>query len=754
MNCIVDKLAQDILASNLAVSQLSTFSVQMGEKITAIQSKVSTIFSDNEEKKWQENLAILSAGKGAKFDFSSGQEFEKGDAMLSSEVGHKITSLETDVFELRSEFKAYVNSVNKKLDGQNKSLLDLKQLGSQDRISHLEKETAVREKLSELESSFSQLLERTSGLKVDGDSSKKALDHVLIEFGDMKKQNMNVQRDLIDLEQSLSGLNSNLADLLQSVADNQSEDERLSFKSPDSTEEFNEDRKEGTVAFKLAQINKKASALRDVLGNRLNNMENFVYKLRDELEANKVYESSLQRLEVGLKDLESDKQNMQSKLEGLNTRLNELTSENADILGKQENTQSELNSIKVSNQHLSVSSENSRQEAKSLVQDLELKLLQLISESEKRVETRLMQEFLLNIDSGIHNKNKEKETSTEAQYGILLQKDVEMQSWLQKLETRIAALEDDMGFAKNCCNKSTQGFNTRTEFDTSSESETSWGSFDRGDHFSPQLLSLFEGKKEKLREFLMLHDQLSAHISGSNVARGCNEESAAGDAGISMYGKEYWNYFDSQILNVSSPIFKLHTLILREVNKLMMEDGTGMADFALESTGGSIITCRCSPTFEGSTKVVSVMGFPLWKETPTPRVVIQPDIHAGNCWPFKGSAGRVAIKLATEIHITSVSYQHIPPSISLTGHISSAPKSFLVYGLASETDDPGTLLGSFVYDIDSENYTPLQTFQIRYSDKTDAKEKLRFGMVSFVVNENYGNENFTCLYRFRVHGQL
>ena len=131
--------------------------------------------------------------------------------------------------------------------------------------------------------------------------------------------------------------------------------------------------------------------------------------------------------------------------------------------------------------------------------------------------------------------------------------------------------------------------------------------------------------------------------------------------------------------------------------------------------------------------------------------LFQPDIHAGNCWPFKGSSGRIAIKLASEIHITSVSYQHIPPSISPSGHLSSAPKSFLVYGLTFETDDPGYFLGTFVYDIYAEDFVALQTFKINYEDAAD-KEK-RFGMVSFVINDNYGSENFTCLYRFRVHGR-
>ena len=523
MNCIVDKLAQDVLASNLLVSQLSTFSVHMEEKVTAIQSKVSSIFSQNEPKKRQENLATLSAGKEARFDSPTGPGgFEKtSEATLSSQVSHRVTSLETEALELRSEFKAYMNSVNKMLDGLNKSLLDLKQVGSEDRISHLEKENAVREKLSEFETLFSQLSEKTSGLKMDEESSKKRLDHVLGEIDDLKKENGNVKIELNLMTEGLSGLDSNLADLLKLLSDSEFEDERLSSKSSDSVNEFNL-HGESTAAFKLAQVNKKASALREVLGDRLNNIESFVYKLKDALETNKVYESSFQRLQVGLKDLENDKENMQFKLQELAARLNELTSENADILRKHEEVQSELNGIKVSDQDLRVMTENNRKEAESLTQNLESKLLQLISDSEKQLETRLVQQFLQNIDSAItefKTKNAE-EALKQAQLGESFGQKDEMESWREKLETRMAALEDDVVSVKNCCKKSGTS-SEATNFDTSSETENSWNSFDWENGVSSQLLGLFEGKKEKLREFLMLHDRVSAHLSGKQQFSQC-----------------------------------------------------------------------------------------------------------------------------------------------------------------------------------------------------------------------------------------
>lgn len=58
---------------------------------------------------------------------------------------------------------------------------------------------------------------------------------------------------------------------------------------------------------------------------------------------------------------------------------------------------------------------------------------------------------------------------------------------------------------------------------------------------------------------------------------------------------------------------------------------------------------------------------------------LQPDVHPGNCWAFKGSYGYLVIGLSMKIVPTAFSLDHTPKSLSPTGNISSAPRDFNVY---------------------------------------------------------------------------
>eukprot|EP00057_Strongylocentrotus_purpuratus_P010450 XP_011664924.1 PREDICTED: uncharacterized protein LOC586381 [Strongylocentrotus purpuratus] len=174
-------------------------------------------------------------------------------------------------------------------------------------------------------------------------------------------------------------------------------------------------------------------------------------------------------------------------------------------------------------------------------------------------------------------------------------------------------------------------------------------------------------------------------------------------------------------------------------------DKTGMVDYALESAGGSIISIRCSETYAFKTALFSLFGIPLWYLSNSPRTVIQPDVHPGNCWAFKGTQGYIVIQLAAAIKPTAFSLEHIPKALDPAGIIDSAPKNFTVWGLRDEYDHDGYLLGSYVYDVDS---SPLQFFPVQNQDS---------GPIQFVelkIGSNHGNMEYTCLYRFRVHGVL
>ncbi|XP_061456453.1 SUN domain-containing protein 1 isoform X11 [Rhineura floridana] len=185
-------------------------------------------------------------------------------------------------------------------------------------------------------------------------------------------------------------------------------------------------------------------------------------------------------------------------------------------------------------------------------------------------------------------------------------------------------------------------------------------------------------------------------------------------------------------------------IIVNNALKLFSQDKTGMVDFALESGGGSILSTRCSETYETKTALISLFGIPLWYFSQSPRVVIQPDMYPGNCWAFKGSQGYLVVRLSMMIYPTAFTLEHIPKTLSPTGNITSAPKDFSVYGLENEYQEEGVLLGQYMYDQDGE---PLQMFQVM-----ETSEK-PFQIVELRIFSNWGHTEYTCLYRFRVHGR-
>uniref|UniRef100_A0A1A8KI38 Sad1 and UNC84 domain containing 5 n=1 Tax=Nothobranchius kuhntae TaxID=321403 RepID=A0A1A8KI38_NOTKU len=171
-----------------------------------------------------------------------------------------------------------------------------------------------------------------------------------------------------------------------------------------------------------------------------------------------------------------------------------------------------------------------------------------------------------------------------------------------------------------------------------------------------------------------------------------------------------------------------------------------MADFALETQGASVVSTRCSETYRTRSACVTLFGFPLWYPSESPRTVIQghPVLLPGKCWAFHGVQGTLVISLSHPVRISHVTLDHLPRYNSPTGRIDSAPKDFEVYGMKNDTEE-GTLLGSFTYD---ENGDPTQTFELlKASDVV-------YRFVELRVLSNWGHVEYTCVYRFRVHGKM
>lgn len=93
---------------------------------------------------------------------------------------------------------------------------------------------------------------------------------------------------------------------------------------------------------------------------------------------------------------------------------------------------------------------------------------------------------------------------------------------------------------------------------------------------------------------------------------------------------------------------------------------------------------------------------------------------------------------------TAFTYEHIPKQISRDGNIDSAPRKFQVRGLEDEGDVKGHLLGNYVYE---DNGHPMQHYLVQ-----DPNPKA-FQLIELIILSNHGHHEYTCLYRFRVHGR-
>ena len=159
---------------------------------------------------------------------------------------------------------------------------------------------------------------------------------------------------------------------------------------------------------------------------------------------------------------------------------------------------------------------------------------------------------------------------------------------------------------------------------------------------------------------------------------------------------------------------------------------------------------------------------------------------------MEGSNGQITFKLSTPVVVESVSIDHVSSNIIPEGRYKSAPKRLKIIGYPScdeieancgavgfDLSDPIDI-ALFEYDVKGPG---VQTFESAYAKamaslpepplkKKDEQSGLgsrsdscsmqtscsmppRVGIVAIEVKvlENWGNPDFTCLYRVRVHGE-
>ncbi|KAG8042309.1 hypothetical protein G9C98_004943 [Cotesia typhae] len=187
--------------------------------------------------------------------------------------------------------------------------------------------------------------------------------------------------------------------------------------------------------------------------------------------------------------------------------------------------------------------------------------------------------------------------------------------------------------------------------------------------------------------------------------------------------------------------------IVKEILKTYNADKTGKVDYALESAGGQIISIRCTQSYSVNTRAFKVLGFTLYYESSDPRTVIQGhSLQPGVCWAFQDFPGYLVIKLRSPIQVTGFTVEHAPKSILPNNEIKSAPKKFNIWGLKEENDSDPVLFGEYEFldNDESLQYFPVQNFNV--------VEPYEF--IELKIHSNHGQLDYTCLYRFRVHGTL
>ncbi|KAJ7440102.1 hypothetical protein B0H11DRAFT_2253262 [Mycena galericulata] len=204
-------------------------------------------------------------------------------------------------------------------------------------------------------------------------------------------------------------------------------------------------------------------------------------------------------------------------------------------------------------------------------------------------------------------------------------------------------------------------------------------------------------------------------------------------------------------------------------------------DFALHSSGAAVIPSLTSPTYalRRSTLHGRIWGYITGNGVlggRPPVTALHYDIHDGHCWPFAGSQGQLGVVLSAPVYIEDITIDHVAAAVAVNGR-TSAPRDMEIWAMVEGQDNVAKLkawraentqrrdheparpkmlptfpeyirIASFQYNIHSPN--SIQTFPV------DAEIKglgIDFGVVVLMVKSNWGMDEYTCLYRVRVHGQ-
>jgi len=164
-----------------------------------------------------------------------------------------------------------------------------------------------------------------------------------------------------------------------------------------------------------------------------------------------------------------------------------------------------------------------------------------------------------------------------------------------------------------------------------------------------------------------------------------------------------------------------------------------------------------------------------------PSVVLRPVLDSGYCWAMSGASGWLEVRLPYEVRLQSFTLDHVPRAVATDPERSSAPRDVSVEAL--DADGNWVEVAKYEYNLDAPSH--VQSFAVS-SVRSDTRQgwflrtrclrlSLDSGLDRFImggnlqggraaaeagtrnvrlrVYSNHGHPEYTCIYRFRVHGE-
>jgi SUN domain-containing protein 1/2 len=165
-------------------------------------------------------------------------------------------------------------------------------------------------------------------------------------------------------------------------------------------------------------------------------------------------------------------------------------------------------------------------------------------------------------------------------------------------------------------------------------------------------------------------------------------------------------------------------------------------------------------------------------ETVPPEAILTANTLPGSCWAMNGSKGQVTIRLSYPVHVKAVTVDH---TSALLADVQSAPRTMRIIAYPpcnnSDCNDGIGFDTTKAWDLTTIDYSieegeTIQTFEISAPAASCAQEapsceanpdplgsmyvspqKDSFAAaITVAIENNWGKNDYTCLYRFRIHG--